>query len=190
MIRTSLSHPIRIDALPVAAGMLGLTFCPGKHGDSLTGGSWLRDLDVDLAAISKWDAGLVVTLMERHEFDLLRVPDLPERVLAHGMDWSHLPIRDVDIPAAPFDAVWDGVRATMLTRLEDGGRVVLHCRGGLGRTGIVAALLLIEIRMEADAAILTVRRVRPGAIETAAQERYVRAYQSMGDQQPTAGRRP
>lgn len=188
MIKTSLSHPIRIDALPVAAGMLGLTFCPGKQGDSLTGGSWLRDLDVDVAAINGWKAGLVVTLMERHEFVLLRVPDLPERVLAHGMDWVHLPIRDVDIPAASFDAVWEDVRADMMTRLKAGGRVVLHCRGGLGRTGIVAALLLIESGMHADTAILTVRRARPGAIETAAQERYVRAYRPKGDQQPTAGR--
>lgn len=31
MIRTSLTHPIRVDALPVAGGLLGLTFCPGKR---------------------------------------------------------------------------------------------------------------------------------------------------------------
>jgi len=111
MSRTSLTHPLRIDAHPLAAGTLGLTFCPGKHGDSLTGDPWARDLDTDLAAIKAWGADLVVTLMQRHEFDLLHVPDLPERVRALGMDWSHLPIRDVDIPAAPFDSLWDAVRS-------------------------------------------------------------------------------
>lgn len=184
MIRTSLSHPLRIDALPIAAGVLGLTFCPGKQGDSLTGGRWLRDLDTDLGAMRAWGAELVVTLMEQHEFELLRVQDLPERVRSNGMEWSHLPIRDVDVPAAPFDAAWDAVRSDILVRLAAGGRVVLHCRGGLGRTGIVAALLLMEGRMDANGAILKVRSVRQGAIETESQERYVRTYRPKGD--PTA----
>jgi ADP-ribosyl-[dinitrogen reductase] hydrolase len=134
-----------------------------------------------------WEAELVVTLMERHEFDLLHVPDLPERVRAHGMDWLHLPIRDVDIPAAPFDALWDAVRADILIRLAAGGRVVLHCRGGLGRTGVVAALLLMERGMDADHAILAVRRARPGAIETEAQEHYVLGYRPRGDQLAVKG---
>lgn len=182
MSRTSLTHPLRIDTLPLAVGTLGLTFCPGKDGDSLTGDHWARDLDADIAAIKAWGADLVVSLMERHEFDLLHVTDLPERVRAHGMDWSHLPIRDVDIPAAPFDSLWDAVRSDILIRLAAGGRVVLHCRGGLGRTGLVAALLLMERGMEAEHAILTVRRARPGAIETDAQEHYVLGYRPRGDQ--------
>jgi len=59
MIRTSLTHPIRVDALPVAGGLLGLTFCPGKHGDSLTGAPWARDLDMDLRALRDWGARLI-----------------------------------------------------------------------------------------------------------------------------------
>lgn len=181
MSRTSLTHPLRIDALPLAEGTLGLTFCPGKHGDSLTGDRWARDLDADIAVIRAWGADLVVTLMERHEFNLLRVPDLPDRVRAHGMDWALLPIRDVDIPAAPFDALWDVVRSDVLGRLSAGRRVVLHCRGGLGRTGLVAALFLMERGMKAENAILAVRRARHGAIETEAQEHYVLGYRPRGD---------
>ena len=176
MIRTSQTHPIRVDSIPVAAGQLGLTFCPGKHGRSVHGAPWARDLDTDLRALRDWGAGLVVTLIEAHEFDLLRVPDLGARVVAQGMDWAHLPIRDVDVPTAPFLSGWPAVRAGLLGRLDAGGRVVVHCRGGLGRAGLVAALLLIETGIPAEAAIRTVRKARPGAIETAAQERYVRAY--------------
>ena len=92
------------------------------------------------------------------------------------MDWAHLPIRDVDVPAVPFLSGWPAVRADLLGRLDAGGRVVVHCRGGLGRAGLVAALLLIENGPPAEAAIRTVRAARPGTIETAAQERYVRTY--------------
>jgi protein-tyrosine phosphatase len=176
MLRTSLTHPIRVDALPVRNGLLGLTFCPGKHGDSLNGAPWARDLDTDLRALRDWGAGLVLTLIEPYEFDLLRVPDLGERVVAQGMCWAHLPIRDVDVPAAPFLSDWPTVRADLLSRLDAKGRVVVHCRGGLGRAGLVAALLLVETGVRPEEAIRAVREVRPGAIETVAQERYVRDY--------------
>lgn len=174
--RNSLTHPIRVDALPVFGGMLGLTFCPGKHGDSLTGLPWSRDLDVDLAALRHWGAELVVSLMERHEFDLLRVPDLPEKIIAHGMDWGHLPIVDQGVPGSTFRIAWPRVLTDVLRRLRSGSSVILHCRGGLGRTGLVAALLLIESGVKPVAAIEQVRRVRPGAIETDAQERFVQRY--------------
>lgn len=176
MLRTSLTHPIRVDALPVRNGLLGLTFCPGKHGGSLNGAPWARDLEVDLRALRDWGAGLVLTLIEPQEFDLLRVPDLGEQVVAQRMNWAHLPIRDVDVPADPFLSGWPSVRADLLSRLDAGGRVIVHCRGGLGRAGLVAALLLIETGVKPEAAIRAVREVRPGAIETAAQERYVLDY--------------
>jgi len=184
MIRTSKTHPLWIDPLPVGNGQLGLTFCPGKRGDSVYGAPWARDLETDLTAIRASDATTVVTLMETFEFDLLGVPDLPDRVIGHEMSWTHLPIRDVDVPAATFDAVWPDVRADLMRRLDAGERIVLHCRGGLGRTGIVAALLLIEHGAEPETAIREVRKARPGAIETAKQEAYVRAYrplQTKGD---------
>lgn len=176
MIRTSLTNPIRVDAFPVARGLLGLTFCPGKHGDSLTGAPWARDLEMDLCALRDWGARLILTLIEPHELDLLRVSDLGAQVKALGMNWVHLPIRDMDVPASPFLTGWPQVRGDLLSRLDAGERVVVHCRGGLGRAGLVAALLLIETGLEAEVAIQTVRAARTGAIETAAQERYVRAY--------------
>lgn len=55
-MRTSASHPIRIDPLPVGNGVLGLTFCPGKKARSLYGAPSDRDLDTDLAAVRDWGA--------------------------------------------------------------------------------------------------------------------------------------
>jgi protein-tyrosine phosphatase len=92
------------------------------------------------------------------------------------MCWAHLPIRDRDVPAAPFLSDWPTVRDDVLSRLDAKGRVVVHCRGGLGRAGLVAALLLVETGVRPEEAIRAVRKVRPGAIETPEQERYVRDY--------------
>jgi ADP-ribosyl-[dinitrogen reductase] hydrolase len=67
--------------------------------------------------------------------------------------------------------------ALQLHRLvADGGRVLVHCRGGLGRAGTVAACLLVELGVAPQDAIRRVRAARPNAIETAAQERYILGY--------------
>ena len=177
MTRTSTTHPIRVDVLHVRAGMLGLTFCPGKHGDSLNGAPWARDLDADLAALKDWGARLVVSLLMPEEFAWLQVRDLGICVKAHDMEWAHVPIPDQGIPEEAFHEAWPCLRDQLLGRLDAGERVLLHCRGGLGRTGLVAALVLVEPGMAADTAMQAVRKVRPGAIETDAQENYVLGYQ-------------
>ena len=60
-------------------------------------------------------------------------------------------------------------------RLLRGQSLVVHCRGGLGRTGLIAARLLIELGESPPEAPRRVRAARPGAVETRAQERYVLA---------------
>ena len=61
------------------------------------------------------------------------------------------------------------------SRLRSGRDALVHCRGGLGRAGRIGARLLIELRMEPYSAMRSVRALRPGAIETSEQERYVLA---------------
>lgn len=176
--KTSESDPLRIAPVSLDGfrGRIGLTFCPGKkQGFSLTG-PWDRDLDADLEAIQSFGAAALVTLMEDHELREVKV--LPEQleasVSAHGMEWHHLPIRDVSIPDEHFEILWvySGLRLRKL--LSQGQNIVIHCRGGLGRTGMIGARLLVELGLEPDTAIRRVRTARPGSIETPDQEEHVR----------------
>ena len=73
-----------------------------------------------------------------------------------------------------FEEEWETAGKELRQILTEGGRIVLHCRGGLGRTGTIAARLLVEFGIDTRAAIAAVRRVRPGAIQTREQEEYVR----------------
>ena len=81
MVRTSITHPLRIDDLPLGNGRLGITFCPGKKGDSVFGAAWDRDLDLDMDAIKGWGANAVLSLIEDYEFEMLGVPKLGEAAL-------------------------------------------------------------------------------------------------------------
>ena len=53
---------------------------------------------------------------------------------------------------------------------------MVHCRGGRGRSGLVAARLLVELGIGNEAAIKAVRAAQPLAIETPPQEAHVRDY--------------
>jgi protein-tyrosine phosphatase len=178
-MRTSLSHPLRVDALPChphAPGVIGITFCPGKRGDSVYGAPWARDLALDLDAIAAWGADMMLTLVEAHELRHLGVPHLGEAVARRGVPWHHLPIRDLQAPDREFMATARDPLRSALTTLRAGGKVLVHCRGGLGRAGTVAASLLIELGERPADALSRVRHARPGSVETAAQESYVLGY--------------
>ena len=172
-VRTSETDPLQIAELPAGAGVVGVTLCPGKRGASVLGQAWARDLATDIAAIASWGATAVVTLIEEHEFELLGVEGLPAAVRNAGMEWHHLPVTDVSVPDERFERAWPRIWPKLDPRLAGGKRVLVHCRGGLGRAGTVAALMLIECGEPPEVAIKRVRTARPGAIETAGQEMWV-----------------
>ena len=172
--RTSETDPLLIAQVPAGAGLVGLTICPGKRGNSVFGAGWERDLDADVRVIREWGAAAVVTLIEDHEFEMLGVERLGEAVRAAGMEWHHLPIRDVQVPDARFEAGWASAGVRLGDRLREGERVLVHCRGGLGRTGMVAARLLVEVAgVTPRQALDGVREARHGAVETPEQEAWV-----------------
>ncbi len=174
---TSASNPLRIAELPVGGGGFGITFAPGKQQpDGLTG-RHARDLDADLDAVAAWNAALVVTLAEAEELAALGIAGIGAAVRRRHMQWAHWPIVDYGVPDAAWEAAWPARSARLRSLLACGGRVLVHCKGGLGRAGMVAARLLVEAGTAPDAAIAAVRAARPGAVETAAQERWVGAGQ-------------
>src|ERR1700730_8435999 len=178
IMKTSVSHPLQIATIAPGVsgfGRVGVTFCPGKHDPHAMSGAWDRDLGVDLDAIRNWGAAAIVTLIEPKELTLLKVERLGEEVVRRNMLGFHLPIVDVSIPDERFEENWDAAGEELRSILRNGSDVLVHCRGGLGRAGTIASRLLIELGMPPKTAIERVRAVRPGAIETRAQEEYVLA---------------
>lgn len=175
MYKTSASHPLGIDAvrLPAGQGWIGLSQCPGACDDGLSNGPWRRDVALDVAAIGAWGARAVVSLIEPHEYALLKVEALGEALEAAGLDWYPLPIPDMRAPDWRFSLRWGYAGPRLRRLLRAGGRLHIHCRAGLGRAGMIAARLLVELGVPSAEAISQVRAARPGAIQTAAQEAHV-----------------
>ncbi|MBX7200817.1 MAG: hypothetical protein K1X51_15710 [Rhodospirillaceae bacterium] len=175
-MKTSLTHPLEIPAVTAGVGRLGMCMCPGKQQPHAATGPWARDLATDMDAITAFEATILITLMEPDELEKATpAARLKAATAERGIAWLHIPIPDLAAPGAIFEDGWKIHGPTVRAALSKGQNVVVHCRGGRGRSGLVAARILVEMGMEPRAAILAVRKANPLAIETPVQEEHVKS---------------
>ena len=129
----------------------------------------------DFDDIGRAGFGTVVTLMPDEELARLGASKLGTGIACSGAAWLQLPVVDMTAPDGQFAALWERHGPALLAGLNHGGAVLLHCRAGRGRSGTVAARLLIDAGMAPEDAIRTVRAAVPEAIETAEQEDWLRS---------------
>ena len=174
-MRTSDTHPIRVDFLTQEdldlPGRIGLTFAPGKKDYEW---NWDRNLDVDLRRLREhYSVDCLVCLMEAPEYTALHIAGLLERAATYGLTSRWFPIRDVDAPPARSMGRFLNMIRCVIEDVRAGRTVVVCCRGGMGRSGLVAASCLVACGCGATEAIRRVRSARHGAVEVAPQERWV-----------------
>ena len=177
-----LSTALRVDPVSPGEGMgrIGITLCPGKTDPRGMTRAWKRDLSDDLDAIRDWGAAAVVTLITDEEMESLRVQGLGQGVRGRQMEWWHLPIPDGHAPGEDFEARWVEASAAIRSHLRSGRDVLVHCKGGLGRAGTIAARLMVELGTQPEDAIRLVRESRSrDAIETRSQEAHVRSCRAL-----------
>jgi ADP-ribosyl-[dinitrogen reductase] hydrolase len=173
------SGPLRCETvLEVGFATILLSHLPGRTHVDGQGRVWSRDLDADLTALKGWGADAVICLVEPSELLAMGVPDYADAVNNHGMALFHLPITDMSTPGKAFNDAWASRGDELNGLLSGRSRIVVHCAAGLGRSGMFCAELLVRAGWSAKDAIHKVRSVRPGAIETRAQEDYLSALSS------------
>jgi atypical dual specificity phosphatase len=125
-------------------------------------------IDYDMDMLVKVGITRLITLTEQ---------DLDQDVLhRHDLSNIHLPILDHEAPSI-------GQTHMLLVRLqkmlEAGEVVAVHCKAGLGRTGtILAAWLIRDGGLSADGAIMKLRRIEPGFIQSSIQEEFLHRYEA------------
>ncbi|MCA1776352.1 MAG: protein phosphatase [Loktanella sp.] len=145
--------------LKVHQGTLAISAMPGRTRHY--GADWQRLLD--------WRPQMVVTLCGQAELDRKGAGSLGADLRAQGIDWAHVPVTDFGAPDEAAEALWPDIERRVLTLLQSGGRVLVHCFGGCGRSGMAVLRLMIAAGEAPDAALARLRHVRPCAVETDAQ---------------------
>ncbi len=121
-------------------------------------------------------------LMELKNMGITSVINLTEEdwpriwIERSGFIYLHEPVEDFGIPT-----VEQAMRAVRF--IEENiskGAVMVHCRAGLGRTGTIIGVYLVETGMDPNEAIDTVREHRIGSLEVRSQEDFVRSWMRRG----------
>ncbi len=181
-VMTSETHPIYADFVPEehtkVPGRLGMTFAPGMKTRGMRG-RWDRALEADLRVLrEEYGADVLVSVMEEHEYQGYKIPELFERDLVGGIEVLRFAIEDMNVPKEAEAEEYERLIRDIVDRMREGKNVVVHCRGGLGRTGTVAACVLVTLgKHSADEAIGAVRAARRGTVQTRDQEDFVRRFE-------------
>lgn len=149
----------QIADLPLREGRIGLCPLPGRGGDYAG----------DYASVRAWGPGLVMSLVSEIELEAGGADSLAADLRRDGIAWRHLPVTDYRAPCAGFDRTWPEVSAQAQAVLARGGRVLAHCYGGCGRSGMTLMRLMVDAGEAPDSALSRLRKVRPCAVETASQ---------------------
>ena len=144
-----------ISELVAAGGVLGICPLPGRF----------RDYGTDLADMLDWRPDVVLTMTTVPEMARHGADRLGQDLMQAGVRWVHLPVEDFGIPTGEVEAIWPD----LLQVLALGGRVLAHCYGGCGRSGMALLRLMVEAGEDGPDALHRLRRVRPCAVETEAQ---------------------
>ncbi|MFZ3580616.1 protein-tyrosine phosphatase family protein [Loktanella sp. DJP18] len=147
-----------IAEVAVGRGVIGLCPMPGGTGDYAA----------DFRSLLRWGASLVVSLMEPSEMSALGVT-LGTDLRHAPPDWVNMPIPDYGIPDADTTERWVSLESRIAAQLAAGKRVLFHCKGGCGRSGMIVLRLMVLHGEAPAAALARLRAVRPCAVETQAQ---------------------
>ena len=103
-------------------------------------------------------AGLIVSLLEPAEAHELGLSDEAALCQAAGLDFVSYPIADRGLPHSQTATL--ALVDRLAARLAQGGRIGIHCRASIGRSGLLAASLLVREGETAGKAFARISQAR------------------------------
>jgi protein-tyrosine phosphatase len=119
------------------------------------GGEWLAD---DVASWRRQQIDSVLSLLTPEEEENFDLRGEAKEIHAHGMNFISYSIPDRQVPRS--ETQWSEILGRLSGDLSAGRNLLVHCRQGIGRSGLVAACLLVKKGMTHGAAVDSVSAAR------------------------------
>jgi protein-tyrosine phosphatase len=133
------------------------------------GGDWLED---EIASWRRAGIDVVVSLLTAKEECDLDLSNEAQQTQGRGMRFLSFPIPDREVPES--DTKVAATLEKLDTDLSSGKNVVVHCRQGIGRTGLMAACLLVMKGLTPEGAVKSLSMARNMAVpETTVQRHWI-----------------
>ncbi|KAG6908389.1 hypothetical protein DXG01_004818 [Tephrocybe rancida] len=150
IVQPLIGPPAPAPEAPLLIGNLFLSSCPGKkvrlQGPVKGRSAVCRDLNLDLRRMKELGVGCVICCLDDEELDFLGAPwpEYESLANANGIDVLRIPIPEGLAPMSPasLDA---GLTKVINTYTLNGVPVLVHCRGGVGRAGVIACCWIIRL---------------------------------------------
>ncbi len=147
---------------------------PGRLGmmPRPRGGDWLED---ELALFKRQGVNVLVSMLESDEAHRLELDQEQTLCEAQEIEFHTYPVRDRDVPTSQREVC--ELATTLAEKLSDGQDVIVHCRGGIGRSGLMAASIMIVLGLGVDEVLSRLRKTRGLKVpETDEQVEWVRRF--------------
>lgn len=115
---------------------------------------------------------MLLSLMPQKELEKNNVETINSECNKHDITWFHLPINDDEAPQQPFTSRWNTHKTDILQAILQKQTIAIHCKGGTGRTGLVAALILNSVGYTKEEVYGLVQGIRPKALTIELQKEY------------------
>ena len=158
--------PFEVFEISVGPAILGMSPLPGLTGDFLA----------DVEKIFNWNPTTILSLTPKKEMEDLGASDFVSMIAKERIPWVHFPIKDFSIVDQQQEVLWEKISKNINLQINNGNRILVHCRGGCGRTGMIVLRFMIEFGEDPEKALERLRAIRPCAIETRAQENWAKFY--------------
>jgi hypothetical protein len=102
------------------------------------GGDWLED---EVCALKASGVDVIVSLLEKPEIDELDLQDESAYCEAYGITYLNFPIVDRGVPESKEGTL--ELSRKLIKILAEGKNIAIHCRQGVGRSAIIAAVVKV-----------------------------------------------
>jgi protein-tyrosine phosphatase len=129
-------------------------------------------LSAEIKQLGSMGFDTLVCLLTQEEISLLGLEKEKEECASRNIKFIHFPVADFGVPGEMQEMI--SLAEALNAEISKGKKVIAHCRGGIGRSSLLACALLMQQGITCKEAIALVSKKRDRKVpETAEQEAWL-----------------